>query len=261
METTIIKIAGSVITDRKFGQPMLNWMNFGSIASQLKNYRDSYILIHGAGSYGHPLAKKSGIDKSVISNAQLLAFAKTQKMQNKLNCLICGSLIKKGVPAFPAQASSHAILERGRLVKMETEAMAGLIKLKLVPVSYGVPAFDSAWGSAILSSDQIAPYLAKKLGIKKIIEISDVDGIYTADPKINKKAEQIKNIGIDNYEKVSQYLSNNPSTTDVTGGIKQKYIELIAAAKFGVVVQIIHFKNLSKALEGKNVGTMIDLNN
>ncbi|MFA6376302.1 MAG: isopentenyl phosphate kinase [Candidatus Paceibacterota bacterium] len=259
MEPIIIKIAGSVITDQKFGKPIMNWLHLRTIADELKNYKAPYILIHGAGSYGHPLAKKTGIDKSVISNAQLLAFAKTQKMQNELDCLICAALIKKGIPAFPAQASSHAVLERGRLVKMETEAIAGLIRLKLVPVSYGVPAFDNSWGSAILSSDQIAPYLAKHLGIKKIIEISDVDGIYTADPKINKGAELIRNIGKSNFEKIDQYLFNNPATTDVTGGIKQKYIELISAAKNGAIVQIIHFKNLKNALEGKNVGTIIDL--
>lgn len=260
MEPIIIKIAGSIITEQQFGKPMLNWLHLRTIAKELKTYEAPYILVHGAGAYGHPLAKKTGIDKSVISTAQLLAFAKTQKMQNELDCLICSALIKKGIPAFPAQASSHAVLERGRLVKMETEAIAGLIRLGLVPVTFGVPAFDNAWGSAILSSDQIAPYLAKKLGIKKIIEVSDVNGIYTADPKTNKKAEHIKNIGMDNFEKIDQYLSNNPATTDVTGGIKQKYIELIAAAKLGAIVQIIHFKNLAKALEGKNIGTIIDLN-
>lgn len=258
MEPIIIKISGSIITDKKFGHPMINWSNLGIIASQLKDFKNPYVLVHGAGSYGHPLVKKTGIDKSVISDAQLLAFAKTQKLQNELNGLVCNFLIKKGIAAFPAQASSHAVLERGRLVKMETEAIAGLIRLKLVPVSYGVPAYDRAWGSAILSGDQIAPYLAKHLGAKKIIEVSDVDGIYTADPKTNKNAQHIKDIGPDNFEKIDQYLANSP-VTDVTGGIKQTYIELILAAKSGITVQLIHFKNLEKSLNGQPMGTVIDL--
>ncbi len=256
MELTIIKIGGSVITDKRSGKPKLNWRHLDSIANQLKDFKSPFIVIHGAGSFGHPLAKKTGIDKSVISDAQLLAFAKTQKLQNELNCLVCDIFIKKGIPAFPAQASSHAVLERGRLVEMGTEALAGLLRLKMVPVTYGVPAFDKAWGSAILSGDQIAPYLAKHLGVKKIIELSDVEGIFTSDPKIDRKADLIKEINWDNFEKVHQCLSNGEAA-DVTGGIKQKYIELIAAAKDGVTIQFIHFNALRDALQGRAVGTTI----
>ncbi|MFZ3073668.1 MAG: isopentenyl phosphate kinase [Minisyncoccales bacterium] len=260
MDLTIIKIGGSVITDKKSGKPKINFGNIGNIAKVLKDFKQPYILIHGAGSFGHPLVKKTGIDKSVISEIQLLAFANTQRLQNQLNCLFCDAFIKKGIPAFPTQASSHAVLERGRLIKMDTEAIAGLLRLKMVPVCYGVPAHDKLWGSAILSGDQIAPYLAKKLGAHKIIEVSDVDGIFTANPKTDRNAKLIPEIDPSNYKDVERFLSGSLAA-DVTGGMKQKYLELVDAAKTGIICQIIHFKHLNDALANRPVGTVINLKN
>jgi len=258
MDLTIIKIGGSVITKKTSGKPKINSGNITLIAKSLENFKQPYILVHGAGSFGHPLVKKTGIDKSVISQNQLLAFAKTQVLQNQLDCHFCDALIKKGIPAFPSQASSHAIMERGRLASMETIAIAGLLRLKMVPVCYGVPAHDKFWGSSILSGDQIAPYLAKKLKAKRIIEVSDVEGIFTADPKINKKAELIGKINSKNYKGIEKFLSGSLAT-DVTGGMKQKYIELVDAAKTGIICQIVHFKRLKDALEDSPAGTIINL--
>ena len=223
----------------------------------MKGFKESYILVHGVGSFGHPLVKQTGIDKSVISEKQILAFAKTQKLQNDLNCMVCNRLIKKGVPAFPAQASSHAVLERGRLVSMATEAMGGLLRLKMVPVAYGVPAFDKAWGSAILSGDQITPYIQKD-GCRKDNEVSDVEGIFTANPKINKNARLIPEINRKNYQDIQKCLSGS-TAADVTGGMKQKYLELLDAAKTGIICQIVDLKHFKNALEGKPAGTVINL--
>jgi isopentenyl phosphate kinase len=257
MDLTIIKIGGSVITDKKSSRPKINSGNIVNIANALKEFKKPYILIHGAGSFGHPLVKKTGIDKSVISQTQLLAFANTQRLQNQLNCLFCDALIKKGIAAYPAQVSSHAVLERGRLISLETEALVGLLRLKMVPVGYGVPAYDKAWGSSILSGDQIAPFIAKKLKAQKIIEVSDVAGIYDTNPKNNRKAKLIQKIDTNNYKEVEKCLSGS-SATDVTGGMRQKYIELIDAAKEGIICQIVNLKSLKEALKGGSAGTVID---
>jgi isopentenyl phosphate kinase len=254
----IIKIAGSVITKKESNRPKINASHIHEIAKVLKNIKSPYILVHGAGSFGHPLAKKTGVDKTVISPEQLRAFAKIQELQNRLNHIFCDILIQNGIPAFPAQASSHAIMERGRLLSMNTEALAGLIRLGMVPVAYGVPAYDKIYGSAILSCDQIASFLAKSLNSPMIIEAADVDGIFTADPKVDKTAKIISKIGQNNCQEIEQYLAGSHST-DVTGGMKQKYCELIDAARAGIICKIVHYKDLKKALEGQPVGTTIDL--
>lgn len=258
MQLTIIKIGGSVVTDKKSATPKINSKNLKIVARQLKNYKLPYVLIHGAGSFGHPLVKKTGIDKGITNKSQLIAFAETQRLQNQLNCLVCNALVKEGIPAVPCQASSHAIMKKGRLVKMDFKTMEGMIGLGMVPVCYGVPAFDEVQGSSILSGDQIAPYLAVKMGAEKIIEAGDVKGIFTGDPKKYKKAVMVKEIDRNNFKEIEKFLSGSQAA-DVTGGMKQKYLELIDVSKKGRTAQIVHFEALSKALRGEPVGTIIDL--
>jgi isopentenyl phosphate kinase len=260
MDLTIIKIGGSVITNKKSGKPKINSRNLRAVAAQLADFKDPYILIHGAGSYGHPLAQRSGIDKGISQPDQLIAMAETQRLQNVLDAIVCDELIKRGIPAFPCQASSLAVMENGRLIKMDTDAIEGLMKAGIVPVCYGVPAFDKEKVCSILSGDQIAPYLAKKLGAKRIIEAGDVEGIFTVNPKRNRNAELIDRVTAANYKEIIVHL-NGSLAPDVTGGMKQKYMELLAAAETGIVAQIVHFKSLKDALAGKPIGTVIDLRN
>jgi len=258
MDLTIIKIGGSVVTCKESDSPKINLKNLKAVAKQLKNFKKPYILIHGAGSFGHPLVKKTGIDKGIKNKDQLVAFAETQKLQNQLNYLVCGALIKEGIPAVPCQPSSHAVLKRGRLAHFSVEAIKGMVSIGLVPVCYGVPAYDKVQGSAILSGDQIAPYLALKLGAQKIIEAGDVEGIFTSDPKKDKSAKIVEEINDKNFKEVEKYLSGS-QTTDVTGGMKQKYLELGKTARKGIITQIVHFERLKEALEGLKTGTTIDL--
>lgn len=258
MNLTVIKIGGSVITNKKSGKPKINSKNLKTIARQLEDFKAPYVLIHGAGSYGHPIAQRTGINKGITSITQLLAFAQTQRLQNVLNAIVCDELIKRGIPAFPAQASAHAVMEKGRLVKMDTDAIAGMVGMGVVPVCYGVPAYDKAMGCSILSGDQIAPYLAKKLGAKHIIEAGDVEGLFTINPKRDKSAKLIPSVTATSYNEVVAHL-NGSMATDVTGGMKQKYLELLSAAESGITAQIVHFKSLRAALEGEPIGTVIDL--
>lgn len=257
MNLTIIKIGGSVITI-KSGKPKINSKNLKTIARQLENFKEPYVLIHGAGSYGHPIAQRTGINKGIITGKQLIAFAETQRLQNVLDAIVCEELIKRGIPAFPAQASAHAVMERGRLIKMNTDAIAGMVAIGVVPVCYGVPAYDREMKCSILSGDQIAPYLAKKLGARHIIEAGDVEGLFTTNPKCDKTAKLIPNVTAANYKEVMTHL-NGSLALDVTGGMKQKYVELLAAAESGITAQIVHFKSLKAALAGEPIGTVINL--
>lgn len=52
------------------------------------------------------------------------------------------------------------------------------------------------------STDYDAVVLAKYLNIKQIINFSNIDYVYTEDPKINTKAKKIKNITWTNFRKI-----------------------------------------------------------
>lgn len=258
----ILKIGGSVITDKFSKKPKINFKNLKriskEIASAYKSKKFSLILIHGAGSFGHLIVKKTKIDKGIKNKKQLKAFAETQRLQNELNSIVTKCLINENLPAIPFQPSSSAIMKSKRLVKMDTLAIKGLLEIGMIPVLYGVPAYDKDQKCSILSGDQIAAYLAKKLKAKKIIHGTNVDGIFTDDPSLNPKAKLIPEINSQNLKKVLKLLKGSLAT-DVTGGMLGKISELL---KSGVEAQIINAQipgNIKKALKGKRFGTIIKI--
>ena len=259
----ILKIGGSVITDKNSDTPKVDFNNLNRIAKEISEAyipeKFNLILIHGAGSYGHPYTKKTGIDKGVKTAEQVLAFAEIQRLQNELNCIVTKSLIDNTIPAIPCQASSCAIMKSGRLVKMELDVIKGFLHVGLVPVLYGVPAYDIEQRCSILSGDQIAPFLAKSLGAQKIIHGTNVDGIFTADPNKDKNAKLIPLITEENFEQVKEWLSGS-THIDVTGGMLGKVKEILEVAKLGIQSQFINATvsgNVKKALQGEIFGTIV----
>jgi isopentenyl phosphate kinase len=260
-ELMILKVGGSVITDKHSEQPKVDFSNLNRLADEIAKARpERLIFMHGAGSYGHVIVKKSGIGQGIRNREQILAFAETQRLQNELDSIVCKALIERGVPAIPCQASSTAVMDKGRLVKMDTDAIAGMLETGLVPVLYGVPAYDRDQKCSILSADQIAPYLALKLGAKKIIHGTNVDGVFTGDPNKNPDAKLIPEITSKNFDQVRQWLTGS-NAVDVTGGMFGKVYECMEAAKNGVeslLVNAIKKNYVRKALAGeKVVGTVI----
>ncbi|NYZ79631.1 amino acid kinase, partial [Candidatus Micrarchaeota archaeon] len=164
-DVVILKLGGSVITDKKSETPKVNFENLTRLAGEVASYKKPLILIHGAGSYGHQIVKRTGIHKGITNAEQVIAFAETQRLQNELNSIVCAELIKRGVPAIPVQASASAVMKGGRLISMDVNAISGFLDVGLVPVLYGVPAYDETQKCSILSGDQIAPFLAEKLGV------------------------------------------------------------------------------------------------
>jgi len=250
-----------VITDKHSESPKVDFSNLNRLADEIARARpDRLIFMHGAGSYGHVIVKKTGIGFGIKTKEQVLAFAETQRLQNELNSIVCKVLIEKGVPAIPCQASASAVMNKGRLVSMDTEAIKGMLETGLVPVLYGVPAYDMDQKCSILSADQIAPYLALKLGAKRIIHGTNVDGVFTGDPNKNPKAELIPEITSKNFDQIRQWLTGS-TAIDVTGGMFGKVKECMDVAKDGVesfLVNALKQDYVRKALSGERViGTVI----
>ena len=140
---------------------------------------------------------------------------------------------------------------------MDIKTVKHLLRLNMIPVLFGVPAFDTKNGCSILSGDQIAAFLAKKMSIKKIIMASDVNGIFTSNPKLNKNAVVIKSVDKNNFSKIKKLLGQSTFTD---GGMLGKVSELIGIAKKGVKCQIINGikgDNIIKAFDDKDIGTVI----
>ena len=261
-ELIVLKIGGSVISDKKSIIPKANLdvMKRVSkeIASAYNKDKMSLIIVHGAGSYGHQIVNKTKIGEGIKNDEQLKAFAETQRLQNELNCIFTKYLIEEGLPAIPCQASSFAVTDSGRIVKMDLSAIEGLMKIGMIPVLYGVPAYDETQKCSILSGDQIAPYLAVKLNARKIIHATNVDGVFTGDPILSPNAKLIPEINSKNIGQVKGWLTGS-TAIDVTGGMFGKVSELLEIGIESQIVSALTLGNIVRAFNGEKIGTTIKL--
>jgi len=256
----ILKIGGSVITDRRQHRPLLFRSRLKriseEIATALRAGRFRLLIIHGAGSFGHPIVQDTGIDKGITHLSQCVAMGETQRLQTWLNAAVVRHLLRNAVPAFPLQASASAIMEAGRLVSLDTQALRGLLDTGMIPVLCGVPAFDSRQGCSILSGDQIASYLFTHLLADSVFHGTNVRGVYSADPVHNPSARFVPVIDLRGAQEIPDGVGGS-AVTDVTGGLRKKIEELRSAGAGGQIFDATVPGNVERALRGEIVGTEV----
>ncbi|MCW4050596.1 MAG: isopentenyl phosphate kinase [Candidatus Bathyarchaeota archaeon] len=250
----ILKLGGSVVTDKD--QPFKpHTENIERLAREIAaSAPQSLVIVHGGGSYGHPVAKKFSINEGYKSPDQILGFSKTHQAMIQLNHIIVDALLAAGVPAFSVSPSSFIVTEKKRITTLDLSIVIKLLDSGMVPVLYGDAVLDSHQRFAILSGDQLIVKLAKYLDAKRVILGSDVDGVYTADPKLVETAELLRVLPISDVTgkvKIGEALS-----TDVTGGMLGKIMEVSEAAKAGVDVILLNAcepGRVQAALRGEKV--------
>jgi len=256
-ELILLKIGGSIITEKDVSEPKINTKNLRRICKEIaEGYEDGsikLIIVHGAGSYGHPIVKRTGIHEGITRPEQVLSFAQTQVLQNILNSEVCQVLQEFHLPAIPVQPSASAIMEKKRILSLNFEVIRDFLELSLIPVLFGVPAFDKTQKCSILSGDQLIVFLARKLNPQKIIFATNVDGI------LGKDQQLIEKITSDDFESIQDSFYET-SYDDVTGSMAGKISELKSLT--GLKSYIINGnKNdlIRNILKGKNVrGTVIE---
>lgn len=257
---TILKLGGSVIT-RKEKPFTPNMKAITRLANEIASANvSSLVIVHGGGSFGHPVAKEYRIKNGYSHASQILGFSKTHLAMAELNKLVVDALIQHNIPAVEIAPSSCIITKQGRIDVMEEKPLQKMLKLGFTPVLYGDAVLDSKLGFTILSGDQLVASLAIRLNAKKIVVGVDVNGLYTADPKVNSSATLIQYLTLREL-KAMQHKFETTMVTDVTGGMFGKVVELMRAVECGIPVVIVNAaktNNIYKALKGETVtGTII----
>lgn len=257
---TILKIGGSVITDRRREQPVPLRDAMERIALEIAQARadrpSRLALVHGAGSFGHPIVKRTGIDRGLASPAQRLAMGETQRLQNGLNALFVRHLLRAGLAAFPCQASASSVTDRGRLISMDLQAVSWLLHHGMIPVLFGVPSVDVAQGCAILSGDVLAIELFTRFPPASILHGTDVQGVFTSDPARDPDALLLPVVDLRRATALPSGVSGSRAV-DVTGGLRNKLEKLRSAGASGRIFDATVPGNVLRALSGEAVGTHV----
>ncbi len=258
---TILKIGGSVITD-KSGERAVRTQEIARLAEEIQNANiENLVIVHGGGSFGHPIAQKYAINTGFKEESQKVGFAETHHMMTVLNGLLMDALIWRGIPAVSITPSSCIMTKHGRIQCFEKAPLVSLLKMGFVPVMYGDAVLDTEMGFAILSGDQLISYVATNFDAERIIIGVDVDGLFDSDPKTEKSAKIFTHLTLEELKKLQRKL-DKPTANDVTGGMYGKIVELIPAIEKGIPVTIVNATKpnyICKALEKEKVqGTLIE---
>lgn len=245
----ILKIGGSVITD-KDGDLAAKTEVINRIAEEIKRADiDNLVIVHGGGSFGHPTAQKYGIQDGLKEPSQKVGFSETHHVMTVLNGLIMDALVWHEIPSLSITPSTCIMTENGRIKYFDDTVLCTCMKMGFVPVLYGDAVLDEKMGFTVLSGDQLVAYLAVKLKAEKIVIGVDTDGLFEADPKVDKNAKPYLKLNVDQLKRVQAKIGN-AQTTDVTGGMAGKIAELIPAVEAGVSVQIVNATRNLRVLRG-----------
>ena len=151
------------------------------------------IVVHGAGSYGHPQAKQYRVADGArdMDGDPVLreGVDKTKASVRKLCKLVCDELdsyLAPGVKLAPISPYGKFFtvgkklnrnLSRGGFDEVRAALMEGKI-----PVLHGDVVDDAEQGCAILSGDTLVECLTEEFKPKRVVFVSDVEGIFTAKP-------------------------------------------------------------------------------
>jgi len=252
---TVLKLGGSVITEKeRLMTPNLETIERLAQEIAQANIRQ-LIIVHGGGSFGHPLAKQYNLKGGLHSEFQIGGLSKTHQVMLELNKLVVDSLIQHNIRAFSVCPSSFIVTKNGRIQTPRYSAIQRLLKIGFTPVLFGDTVLDEITGFNILSGDQLVANLATVFKARRIIIGVDVNGLYKADPKTKSSAVFLPHITRREIKTIMHNIEE-AKTPDVTGGMLGKIIEMMPAINADIPIVIVNAHtrgNMYKVLKGEDV--------
>ncbi len=238
-DITIIKLGGSCFSDKSVPQS-LHLDVIDGVCKQLEGAGFPFIVVHGGGSYGHPVAKKYGIHlgRQEGFGDQSIGFCETHEAMAELNVAIVGQFLKHHIPVYAVQTSAVFQYKGGVVSTARLDIIDTLLDQGLVPVLYGDSVVDTSRRFGIMSGDAIIVELANRLKhhICRIVYLMDVDGLYEKDPKQDPGAKLIPEVFIKGQDllvnrgyglvRLQDVVQQGDDSIDVTGGVFNKIREL-----------------------------------
>ena len=236
----MLKLGGSLLTDKNKPSSIREEV-VKSAVQQIIDANEKIILIHGGGSFGHPLAKKysisQGLDKSIPN--QILGLTETHQSMNKFNSYLINLFLEKKYPALSIQASSIFIKDSRIISTQSIDIIETALDLNILPILYGDIILDKQGSFSIISGDQIILELCENLekyNVSKVIFTMETDGLYINDKNSNCiLATECYSDELDSLE-----LANLGQKIDVTGGIEGKLNFIKQICKYNIPVQLIN---------------------
>jgi isopentenyl phosphate kinase len=233
----IVKLGGSVLT-RKREVERLRPKILARLARELALVtEDRLIVLHGAGSFGHPGARRFGLARApepgAIPSHRARGAAIVSAEVRRLHYAVLTALVRSGASPFSVPVATHARNRAGMLVAFDASPFEDALDRGHLPVSFGDVVPDDEWGSSILSADTIALALVPVLHPVRVVFASDVPGILEG---VSGRRPAVVGEVTDDVVAELRPVVGAP---DVTGGIRGKAAVMRAIAKAGADAGLI----------------------
>ena len=212
MRLFIIKLGGSAISDKS--KPLSyreGWVKgLGEVLVKHYKLGSRFILIHGGGSFAHPLALAYGLSR-YRDHEQLIGVSLTSSILNYLSAKLTNTLASIGLPIYPIRTGSIYTIVNGKpQLLIEPAHIVELMSRGVVPMLHGdVVSSDS--GFSIISGDDLILDLSIKLRPLAAVFLTDVPGILDSNGNVIKEFSSSSVIN----ERATGHI-------DVTGGLMRK---------------------------------------
>lgn len=224
----IVKLGGSCIT-KKDEFETINMRTWSSAINIIRKLEGKCIVVHGAGSFGHFQAKKFGVsggfaEKSCFDDEVHVkrGFVATRLSVTKLNHKLVSAFVDAGLLAVSVSPCSGWRTENNStVVSSDLETIATLLESGLLPVMHGDCVVDTVRGCTILSGDTLIEVLTAHFKPKRVVFLTDVDGVYSHPPN-HPKAAFIPKIIFNADGKLRTSVTMDTKSHDITGGLEKK---------------------------------------
>ncbi|XP_010499016.1 PREDICTED: uncharacterized protein LOC104776619 [Camelina sativa] len=209
-----------------------------------------FVVVHGAGSFGHFQASRSGVHKGGLEKPIVKAgFVATRISVTNLNLEIVRALAREGIPTIGMSpfACGWSTSKRD-VASADLSIVAKTIDSGFVPVLHGDAVLDNILGCTILSGDVIIRHLADHLKPEYVVFLTDVLGVYNRPPS-EPDAVLLKEISVGQdgswkvvnpvLEHTDKKVDYSVAVHDTTGGMETKISEAAMIAKLGIDVYIV----------------------
>lgn len=139
------------------------------------------------------------------------------------------------------------------------ESVGTLLSLRVVPVFNENDVVSTAEvGTAFGDNDRLSAMVASKIDADLLVILTDIEGLYTADPKSHPDAKLISDIA--SLDGKTMGYAGGAGSTFSTGGMKTKLLaaKIATVAGCGTIIASGYQKDaLIKIVHGKELGTYI----
>ncbi|CAK9142372.1 unnamed protein product [Ilex paraguariensis] len=195
LETVSLQLRQAMMSGSSSGKSLgMDWSKRPGISetpSVDEDFRDqpvfdsgSFIVVHGAGSFGHFQASRSGVHKGGLDQPLVKAgFVATRISVTSLNLEIVRALARECIPSVGMSPFSCGWSTRERnIVSADLSMVTKAIDSGFIPVLHGDAVLDASLDCTILSGDVIIRHIAEQLKPEFVVFLTDVSGVYDSPP-------------------------------------------------------------------------------